>query len=357
MKISIVFFSALFSTLTFSQITLNSGDFQSSQGTQLYGSETNLGIDFQSTGPNYTWDFSDLSPSSLDTFQFKSISGAPFLIQAVYGGIPVEYGANYYLESMAFALNNVPSNILPISVENVNEFIKVTGNEVSKVGYSAELSGTALPFISDSIEKLYQFPLNYNDIDSSRAYTAIDLNPIYDAQLRQYVQRRTEADGWGNITTPYGSFNCLRLHHTINEIDSVYVTLPGLPGNWIEVPVGTRHEYEWWTNNEGIPLLKIATLETLGIETVSRVEYKDDHATASVIENPKEEVFIYPNPTNTTINFSHPVHNCELKDINGKVIFKAKNCSTINVEALSRGIYLLNYDLNDIKESQKIIIQ
>lgn len=357
MRVLITVISILFSQIIYSQITLSSVDFQSTSGSELYASETNLGIDFQSTGANYNWDFSYLNPNTLDTFQFKSISNAPFLIQAAYGGFPVQYGANYYLESFAFALNNLPPNILPINVENINEFIKVTSNEITKVGYSAELSGTALPFISDTIEKLYQFPLNYNDVDSSRAYTAINLNPIYDAQLKQYVQRKTEVDGWGNITTPYGTFECLRLHHTINETDSVYVAVPGLPGNWVEIPIGTRHEYEWWANNEKIHLLKITTVETMGIETVSAVEYKDNHSTASLTDINHRTIDVYPNPAINKINFSEKVKLCQLTDLRGKIIYQSNECLNIDIQSIKPGVYILYFEFNDTINCQKIIIQ
>src|SRR5690606_32965204 len=114
---------------------------------------------------------------------------------------------------------------------------------------SASINGTGLPIKSDTIETRYKFLLNFGDVHYSRGYTKLDMNPIYDAVWLQYRQRNTEVDGWGSVTTPYGTFDVLRVKHTITERDSLRFEIFGNQ-TWIPIPVPQSNIYEWITNGE-----------------------------------------------------------------------------------------------------------
>lgn len=347
----------LVSGVSTAQITLTASDFQSSSGTEFY-SVTNSNVDFSSTGANYNWDFSNLNEINQDTLTYNSVSQASFLVQAVFGLFgSSDYQANYFTENQAFALANIPPTLMPITIDQVDEYIKVDNNAITKVGYSVSIQGQGIPFASDTIERLYKLPLTYGDIDSSRAYTSFDLNPIYDAQLKQYVQHYSEVDGYGSITTPYGTFNCLRVHHIIEELDSVYVSISGGAGTWYELPLPTKHVYEWWTNNEDIPLLRIETNESFGIQTITSTQYKDNISVGIQSFETAVNLEISPNPSSTEVNFSQQIDHLNMYTATGALVLSKENVSMINVSSFPKGVYLLEITLKGKKKQERLVIQ
>ena len=92
---------------------------------------------------------------------------------------------------------------------------------------------------------------------------------------RQRRKRTTQVDGWGEITTPYGTFSALRIHHRIVESDSIRVSVGGF-NNWVGIPIPVAHEYEWRAVGEKEPILVIKTNEISGGENVTAIEYGKD---------------------------------------------------------------------------------
>lgn len=339
------------------QISLTQADFISSGGMEFYSNSTSA-VDYTSTGANYTWDFSNLSITNQDTTSFYNITSAPILVQASYGFFASsEYQADYYTPNQDFALADIPANLIPITIDRVDEFIKVENNQITKVGYSVNVQGQGLPFNSDTIERLYKLPLNYGDIDSSRAYTSFDLNPLYDAQLRQYIQHNYIVDGYGSVTTPYGTFNSLRIHHQIEELDSIYIALSGGVGTWYALPLPKKHIYEWWTNNENTPILKIETTESFGIQTVSKTQFKDDIGLGTANEQLLSNLKVYPNPAQSMLQFSQEVDEVILINSLGRMVLNRSKITVMDVSELPQGVYTLTIKLDGKTKLNRVVIQ
>jgi hypothetical protein len=65
--------------------------------------------------------------------------------------------------------------------------------------------------------------------------------------------RSNVADGWGTLTTPYGTFPTLRVKSNLAIHDSVYIDTLG-----IGFPLNRNiTEYKWLANGKGIPVLQI----------------------------------------------------------------------------------------------------
>lgn len=323
MKTKLLFIpAALFTYCLNAQITISKADFADGGDTIRMSSATDPVIDYSSSGANFTWDFSYLIAESQEVKSFNSMTGLSTLVNFVFGVYaPVKYQATNYTPSTALPLDQM--TFLPVSISDVNQFSKNMIDSITSVGYSAIINGTEVPFKSDTIETRYRLPLNYNDVYTSRGYTNLDMNPVYDAIWRQYRQRLSVVDGWGAITTPYGTFNALRVAHTIYETDSLYFTFSGF-GNWIELPIPESHIYEWWTNGEKEPVMRITTDVIMGSESVRSIEYRDIYRglDASVVENNTLEFTLYPNPV---------VDQLHLKGGNGPMVFEIINMDGISV--------------------------
>jgi hypothetical protein len=200
---------------------------------------------------------------------------------------------------------------------------------------------------SDTIETRYDFPLNYGDTHFSRGYTYLDLNPIQNAIWIQHRTRSTEVDGWGVISTPLGTFNALRVRHDITESDSLYIDFSGF-GFWVPVPVPLTHEYEWWTNGQKEPLLKITTNVIQGNETVTAVEYRDIYRglDAGLLEE-NVSFSLFPNPTNgiSVLRTETPVSSLKVVEISGRVVLELngenKTDLQLDLQEYSNGMYYL----------------
>jgi hypothetical protein len=207
------------------------------------------------------------------------------------------------------------------------------------------VSGTDVPFKSDTIETRYDFPLNFGNIHVSRGYTFVDFNPILDAKWNQHRTRTTQVDGYGAIVTPYGSFDVLRIKHDINETDSLYYTFPFIGATWIPIPVPSSHEYEWWTNGEKEPILRIVTNDILGNETVTSIEYRDiDRNLDAGVNELELSMDIFPNPVLTELIVSalYPMESIDVIDAKGTTVLHTKAeglKETINVVDFAPGWY------------------
>ena len=205
---------------------------------------------------------------------------------------------------------------------------------------SASISGTEVPFKMDTIETRYKFPLNYGDVYNSRGYLNLDMNPIYNGIWRQYRQRSSIVDGWGSITTPYGTFDALRIDHFITEIDSLMIEV-GIP-IWVELPIPDSHQYEWIAAGEKEPILRITTSDVLGNQTVTAIEYRDINSTG--IDELRNEISIFPNPSSELIHITNIQFNSEYSifSVDGKLVQVGEITilnNGIDVSALADGMY------------------
>lgn len=315
-------------------------------------------IDYQTTGTNQTWDFSNLQAASQVTNEYKPVSQAGQLIQIVFGNFaPANYASTYYLPNNTLPFDNLPSQ-LPIQFENVNSFYKRTATKLNQVGYSMEVNGQEIPAKSDTIETKYHFPIEFGDQHMSRGYTKLNLNPIFDAIWIQHRKRETYVDGYGSITTPFGTFDALRIHHRIEETDSFYVSVNGF-GFWLPIPVPVSHEYEWRSNTESEAILKISTSEIGGNENVTRIEYRDNQI-IGINEN-TIALNVGPNPVKDHLNIqtNEPIEEINIYNLNGQKVLTPvsnhSNLQNISVEDLVSGTYLLEVKTSKGKSTSKFI--
>lgn len=328
-------------TISFSnaQITLGASDFGSSGDTVRVTNASDLSADFVTTGANQNWNFTQLTPASQTVKRFgpmSEISGFPLF---VYGPTaPTEYKASYYMDA------NIPldqvSGFLPVEIEDIYQYSRKTTDSLTLLGLSMSVNGTAIPAKSDTIETKYSFPLVYGNVHHSRGFTKLNFNPLFDAEWRQHRERTTTVDGWGQLTTVYGTFDVLRVKHEIVESDSIYYN-----AMWIPLPIPNSTEYEWIAAGEKVPLLKITTTDFGGNEQVTAIEYRDNQFLSS--ENLNElEALVYPNPTvdGIQVQLKQAISHIELMDASGKIVVKDMNPTLFNhysMEHLESGVYQL----------------
>jgi hypothetical protein len=345
-KALFITFCVALSTSLNAQITLSKIDFATGGDTVRMSNTTKPTIDFTTTGPNAVWNFSTLTPISQQVKKFQSLTGAPGFILFVYGVFaPLKYQASYFMENTTLPISQITS-VLPVTIDNVNQFMRRSNDSLTAIGYSMSVSGTTIPLKSDTIETKYKFPLHFGDTHFSRGYTLVDFNPVVNAKWIQHRKRTTVVDGYGSITTPYGTFDALRVKHSIKETDSLYYVFPILGGTWIPLSLPVTVEYEWLANGQKEPILKITTQKILNNETVTAIEYRDSYRGLDAgIETLSVEVGVFPNPvvSELTITAGETISSLRIVDASGKIQREEKdihaNKYVLDVSQLPNGVY------------------
>jgi hypothetical protein len=332
----------IFPFAAYSQITLTSQDFGDAGDTAVMSTTTDMGIDFATTGANQTWDYSGLVAESQHLVEYYDMSNLSFLVSVVYGAFAAtDYQASYYMPNSDLPLDQVGS-FLPVPIDNIFQFSKKTADSITSVGFALDVDGNEVPFKSDTIETRYKFPLNYNDIYSSKGYTEMDMNPIADFNWVQSRERNSVVDGWGSITTPYGTFDALRIKHIISEVDSVRMDVFGNM-MWIPIPIPDSYIYEWWTNGETEAILRIETNDVFGNEVVSNIEYKDFYLGIAQVDETELDVRVYPNPASEVLLVKGVSQKSKYQiiDVMGKEVLSGDMNGLIDIHELTPGSYRL----------------
>lgn len=331
-------------TQSFGQITLTEVDFADGGDTVRMSTTTDNAIDYSSTGADYTWDFSNLVPQTQVLRDYSSMNGASILVNFIFGNFaPPSYQATNYTASDAIPVAQI-SNFLPVNISEVNQVSKNSASEINSIGFIVNVEGNEVPFKSDTIETRYTLPLNFGDVYTSRGYSNLDMNPIYNGIWRQYRQRHSNVDGWGTITTPYGTFDALRIRHLITETDSVFLELFGNP-TWLPLPIPNAEIYEWWTTGQLEPILRIVVSDILGTQVVTGIEYRDNFLPQlASLEEKTISVNIYPNPViaqlsieGAPIGTSFTIISTDGKMVRSGVI--SSDNQLLSVEELTGGMY------------------
>jgi hypothetical protein len=328
------------------QIEVSITDFPVKNDTVRFSLGTDLDLDYFSTGADYTWDFEDLNASGQQLLNHLATEDADVLIQNSFGiTSPPTYRASYFIPATDLPFDQF-GLFLPVNIENLYRFFRRTNTSLNIIGLSLVIEGFGLSARSDTIEVAYELPMTFGDSWQSVGYTKLDFSVAFPAQFAQHRQRSSEVDGYGMLTTPYGTFEAIRVHHVINEIDSLLIDFGGgvTP---IAIPI-TTHEYEWWTNEQKGPLLKVVANEIAGNEVVTSVQFRDvyrEELVAGMADMAKTDFQVYPNPTKETCSVKLQENGLlRVVDLTGKTIMEqpvSSGLSLINTAEWASGTYVV----------------
>lgn len=254
-----IIYLLLFGTISVhAQITVNNADMPSLNDTVRFSTAATADVTarINQSGANQTWDFSDLRISGQDIASFKSASS-----------INIAYFLAF--SSSSYGTEAPNATIGAVTATNVYQFFKNSTNSYVCDGRGFEVSASPLPLSQTYSGKdvVYKFPMNYGNKDSN-SYVSNEVNAIV-GTLSGVGKRVNEVDGWGSITTPFGTFNCLRVKSIVNTTDTVRSSLVPFP-----IPFSQSYtEYKWIAKGHKIPILEIRVNSGVGGQTTIR--FKD----------------------------------------------------------------------------------
>lgn len=314
------------------------------------------------TGANYTWNFS-LTPTGQEIRKFQASAQTPYFF---YFFFP-KYGEKI-MDSLP--IPSIPGN--PISIKNIYSFYKKVSSPSSfnSEGLGLTMSGVPIGATYSDEDELYKFPLAYGNRDSTTFKLSTPSNTMIPFTYKKQGYRITEADGWGTITTPYGTASCLRVVTTQYSMDTIFISALPAGFNKFGFPNYMR-SYQWLTTGEKIPYLEVSGNVVAGNFTPTQVKYRDQ---ARVITGVREEAFhpvvaVFPNPaideiTITTVQQQEALL-IEITDLQGKVVRQlvteqgggVADQHRISVSGIAKGLYILNVSGKSGRQSLKISIQ
>jgi PKD repeat protein len=203
------------------------------------------------SGENKEWDASKLVPNFQNLATYRQALAINFLYAGAFGQ------STYGTEASGFSAGLIQG-------EDVFQFFTNTNKAYVSDGRAFSVQG--LPLSQTWKDTLLRFPVTYGTSDSN-SFTSNEVNALI-ATIKTTGKRVNVVDGWGKITTPYGTFDCVRVRSIIRLTDTIKTSL--VPGFAIPVPQNAT-EYRWYTKNEAIPILEI-TVQGFG---QAQVKYKD----------------------------------------------------------------------------------
>lgn len=293
-----------------------------------------IAFDGTDTGPDHNWNFSTLVPVTQDTTNWIDENDTN----------PIYFFLWFTSDIAEQSVSNIVNDF--ITITDVYNFYQLDNSTFAFAGFAGTIAGIPFPIGYDDNEVILNFPADYGQISNSNTGFNISIPDI--GGWNESRDRSNEIDGWGQVTTPAGTYDALRLHSVINIIDTFTYDTFVLPVAY------TTNEYRWLSKETGIPVLQINTQTVLGVETISSIVYFEDYYESAISEEQdlnNNLQIAQPVVNEAMINFTATTagnYQFCIFNLNGEIISTSdvnisigENRIVINVDALPMGTYLL----------------
>lgn len=295
------------------------------------------------SGPNQVWNFTSLSSYVItENTSVVSVTSTP-------------NGNQFGNSNMAMTNDN--SNYL---------YFNKSAQSFSTQGFSGDLLGTGvINAVFNPDLTLHQFPRtfgsSFNDtyvIDVTVPGAAI--NPL----LSQINFKRTSVvhdttDAWGQLTTPNGTYDVLRIHTMEVFSDSIWAQ-PIFPPVWnlVSTSTDTTHSYSWVGKGCKLAIAEMS-FDTLGLPKIFKWTELQGIG-VGLEESALAKISIYPNPCSDHV-FVEEFNPEEISLFNmfGQKVAVEKTAmlsgTQLTLEDLAKGVYFIEATKDQLKLKTQII--
>jgi hypothetical protein len=189
------------------QIQITQAHMPSVNDTIRYSSATGGTFNFVQKGANYNWNYSNLGITGQGVYKYEGVTSTPYSI-LLLSKLP--FGAIGYKVADSIGAGQ-------FAFKNLYNFFEKKTNVWRSVGTGFTLSVLPVPTggINSDPDEIYTLPLNYNDSDftSFQVTTPLGNQFITLGSYKQKGTRTNKVEGWGTITTPYGTnISCIKIN-------------------------------------------------------------------------------------------------------------------------------------------------
>lgn len=307
----------VFSVSIQAQITITNANLPNIGDTIRYSiANINSVGDYTSTGANYVWHFDTLKVIGQDRRDFTN--NTPYMF---FSG-PGKFG-----EKIADTIvsQNIPG-FGSISITEFYQFYRNLPTVFDVEGAGVKINGVPVPSFYTDKDELYLLPLHYGQKDSTTFKFSTATSTAIPIVYKKSGYRITEVDGWGTVSTPFGTFNCLRVITTQYSKDTIIFNSPLGP-----IPFGFNNyqrAYQWISNAEKIPILEVSgTIGNTGNFIPNMVRFRDNYRVVSVneISGKSESINVYPNPVSNVLKIENLFRNSnvhiQIYNMSGQMVY------------------------------------
>jgi hypothetical protein len=235
----------------------------------------------------------------------------------------------------------------------------------STQGFSGDLLGTGvINAVFNPDLTLHQFPRTFGSSFSDTYVIDVTvpgaaINPL----LSQINFKRTSAvqdttDAWGQLTTPYGTYDVLRIHTMEVFSDSIWAQ-PIFPPVWnlVSTSTDTTHSYSWVGKGGKLAIAEMS-FDTLGLPKIFKWTELPGIG-VGIEETALSKINIYPNPCSDHV-FIEEFNPEEISLFNmfGQKVAVEKtamlNGTQLTLEALAKGVYFIETIKDQVKLKTQI---
>ncbi len=292
---------------------------------------TSLFLTAGDAGENQTWNYSDL----LQETQFTSYSIDP---------ATTANAADFPTATHAFDFGG----------GGFYFYMENSVTESQAIGFAGDFFGTGNPMSNIFLDpqKQFEFPMMYNtsfadNYSFSMTFDGADFG-VDSIRFTRTATYDVEIDGWGEITTPFGTYECYRRH----ILDSYEDVIEVFQFVWIpfQTDNGVDESYEWITREAHGSVLTMnidnATGETTSID-YAEVEALPPNSNYNLED--KIAIDLYPNPTSEiiylTIESSNENYEVNIFDTAGRKVYEDNSVTSgthsISLKNQATGNYLM----------------
>lgn len=318
-----------------------------------------IGDSYRIDGYNEVTSIDPGGPGANQVWDFEVVSGTGFFEGDAV--ICVDPASTPFADSTGAAGANIAIKSFA-SDEGPYQYYKtnVTSRELLAMGWLQAGNTSFTNYLTSNID--LQFPLAYGDDFGFNTELL-----MYSIDMGYHVMRDSgyvsvEADAWGSITTPTGTYpNVLRLK-TTSVIHSWYRFDINEP--WTYLGEFTDISYNWYTPDIKVPVLTIMEfLFKNGRDNMFALHYLAEYEFPTGIENLDKNTFkLYPNPANNTIHVEcgdeYLAEDITIYNQQGKEVLRQNlRHGTLDVSDLKPGCYFVELRAKKATITRKLVIK
>lgn len=233
------FFYLLTTVYSIAQITIHRNDLPIINDTIRVTQFDVSGIDYSTTGADYHWDFSTIGGTDEEVMEFKAALQTDYKL--------------YFLGLTYFGLKGEDLTIGGYGLEDIYNFYEIDNSKYGIKGIGVKFQDAPLAAVYSKMDKIFSLPLKFGQTDDSQYAFKVEIPSL--GTYKGDGTRTTIVDGWGKITTPNGSYDCLRTYSVANGTDSIIASIFGFELK-LGLPV-QKVEYQWWAKNQKVPVMSV----------------------------------------------------------------------------------------------------
>lgn len=314
-------------------------------------------FDLDAGGEDLTWDLSNFTQTTVDNEGYFPLSQLSFIYGLFFNSSTnPDNIASHVTEVATFELGDAPPIDLPVEFSDIFQFFRNDTTGYYEVGLSVTVSGLPLITPYEEVDRIYTFPMAYDQRDTSFVDYLINI-PLL-ATYGQSGFRYNHVDAWGTLVTPDGqNHEVLRVRAERLLTDTIF--FPQFEfGQLIERPL--QVDYAWISPELDGELLRITTVAGQVISAQLRTD--DPTLSAGVHGAPGDSFTLWPNPSAGMCQAALPGGGgtIEIFDLKGSQLhasYHTGDLTQVDASNLPAGFYLVRFTsvMGEVHTSRLVI--